>query len=116
MSGICRRLPIESRKWSGGMIQHGLSRGSPSRDSVFLNRAQLKFLRAHFTLSTSISAQLAEAYLNAGRISLEVGEELYELCADDLPVFGFDDDYRLTEAGEMLESVMDRIWDQLIDS
>jgi hypothetical protein len=43
-------------------------------------------------------------------ISEEKADELRDLCGDELQVTGFDEQYKLTKEGEILESLIDKLY------
>lgn len=79
---------------------------------VKLNKAQKEFLMEEVLEShSSLKGIIEHATPHFEKYLIEVqpdmAEQIRDLCADRLMIIGFDEEYRLTKEGKMLERLID---------
>lgn len=79
---------------------------------VKLNKAQKEFLmeevlESHSSLKGIIEHATPHFEKCLIEIQPDMAEQIRDLCADRLMIIGFDEEYRLTKEGKMLERLID---------
>lgn len=81
---------------------------------IKLNRDEVDYLLSKVFLPSIIRSRILSAHSKPTDYILEVSEdeadELRDLCGEQLQVEGFDQDYKLTKAGHVLESLIDKFF------
>lgn len=81
---------------------------------INLNNNEAEVLSTIFSNTEYEGRIELEKSSNSGSYKLTIGEddatELRELCSDILSKEGFDQDYKVTSKGEVLESLIDKLY------
>ncbi|MDD5373280.1 MAG: hypothetical protein PHO62_07650 [Sulfurimonas sp.] len=72
---------------------------------IQLNTKEIDFILAKLELDTE-----TQNLVKSGSLSDEIADDIRDLCTEKLDVSGYDEDYNLTEEGEMLNDLIDKLY------
>lgn len=84
-----------------------------------LSEKEINYLKNSESVPDQVKDMLHDSEIkNANECSLHIGinqaRKLIDAISHEITVHGFDDEYELTEKGEMLEELMDRVFNRII--
>lgn len=75
-----------------------------------LQRGEIDFMLRNLGLPGTLRDKLEQAKQGGARLSSSEADTLRDLCGDRMQSHGFDSDMELTEEGQRLESLLDRLF------
>jgi hypothetical protein len=70
-----------------------------------------EFLRNQLKLSEYLMVSIKELVQNNIKLSNADFDNIHDQCMEYLQTFGFDDQYQLTEHGQSIQHIIDKIFD-----
>lgn len=77
--------------------------------TIKLSRDDVQFMRLTLRLNPELS-QLLQSIESGGNVSDEMADDLGDCCTDRLDEIGFDENYALSDDGEKLEYLIDKLF------
>jgi hypothetical protein len=75
-----------------------------------ISREDIDFMLEHLEMPLSIYSKLRRGEKSFCELSPDEIDLLHDLCGDRLQTHGFDLNYDLTEEGEILEALIDKLY------